>query len=77
MRFINGRSKVKKSNSNSVILKAIVNELIHLSNFVRCLGTLKSATSKIWTYTQDSDPAKPGHRKTWTLKNVDPQVHES
>ena len=30
----------------------------------------KSTTSKTWTQTLDTDPEKPGLRKTWTLKNA-------
>ena len=32
-------------------------------------------TSKTWPRTGDMDPKKPGHRKTWTLKNLDPKKH--
>ena len=33
------------------------------------------ATSKTWTRTPDSDPEKPRPKKTWTLKNLDPEKH--
>ena len=33
------------------------------------------ATSQTWTQTLDRDPEKPGHKKTWNLKNIDPEKH--
>ena len=33
------------------------------------------ATSKTWTRTLDLDPEKPGPRKYWTLKDLDPEKH--
>ena len=34
--------------------------------------TCRKATSKTWTQTLDPDPGH-GPRKTWTLKNLDPE----
>ena len=34
------------------------------------------ATSKTWTQTLDSDPEKPGPRKTWTRKKLDTEKPE-
>ena len=33
------------------------------------------ATSKTWTWTLDPHLEKSGPRKTWTLKNMDPEKH--
>ena len=44
-----------------------------LSNKVVVQKTCKLATSKTWTRTLDLDPEKPRPRKTWTLKNLDPE----
>ena len=38
--------------------------------------TCRKATSKTWTQTLDPDPGH-GPRKTWTLKNLDPEKPDS
>ena len=35
----------------------------------------KEAGSKAWTRTLDRDPGKPGPKKYWTLKNIDPEKY--
>ena len=44
---------------------------------MRCqnTGLLLKPGPGSWTRNLDPDPEKPGPRKTWTLKNLDPEKH--
>ena len=56
--------------SFDMIFITIIRSKINKSN-----GFL-TATSKTWAQTLDLDPEKPGHCKTWTLKDLDPEKPE-